>query len=617
MQEIHSKVFNHLRQNYPDLTFTLRKIDRGGRLGKGYWFLGNDDYLTLSFWQGEDWGHKTPNIIFTIYASHKTEMEIMDYEQGKKNVFFQKIAKPLKMNPVKNRDKEGMISKWRRIYSEPQTNYLIALDSFINNEKILIDALISVSNIPELSPINKQEFEKSLQFIEKWQQKRQPVMEPPPKVAALSIEKLKLTNISHFDTLVVDLHPHITCFIGENGSGKTTLLRAIVLGLVGFSNGKFVREDVEKLQYELTSFLKIQKAQNQSIEYAANGKIELFYNKDKKNVIQFQCASEGVDTEGRLKLANDVEMDDSESDFDALDKEGYFKNLVLGFAQIRGVSDATRAQDFANKKASLSAIYSLLYNRNDSSFAQVENWISQAFDWTRPERERLQTIEILKQAFKIMSQIAGENIELGDMTPQKQVIPFVKTPDAPHGIPLNLVSQGYENLIGWVGYLVKRLADVTPEGQNFMETAAICFIDELDTYLHPKWQRNLLKVLTESFKNVQFIVTTHSPLSITHLKNLNDDVWIYQISRNGVQKIQAAGQDISTALRMHFGIERRPSFYQAKIDKLFEDFEKWEAAQDGVTIESLEKQLVDLEKWLGNYDPDVETATRILEALKI
>jgi hypothetical protein len=43
MKEIHEKTYNHLREKYPELRFTLRKIDKGGRLRKGYWFIGNDD----------------------------------------------------------------------------------------------------------------------------------------------------------------------------------------------------------------------------------------------------------------------------------------------------------------------------------------------------------------------------------------------------------------------------------------------------------------------------------------------------------------------------------------------------------------------------------------------
>lgn len=37
-------------------------------------------------------------------------------------------------------------------------------------------------------------------------------------------------------------------------------------------------------------------------------------------------------------------------------------------------------------------------------------------------------------------------------------------------------------------------------------------VDEIDLHLHPSWQRTLMTHLSESFPNVQFIVTAHSPL---------------------------------------------------------------------------------------------------------
>jgi predicted ATP-binding protein involved in virulence len=39
-------------------------------------------------------------------------------------------------------------------------------------------------------------------------------------------------------------------------------------------------------------------------------------------------------------------------------------------------------------------------------------------------------------------------------------------------------------------------------------------LDELDLHLHPRWQRRVVPLLRSVFKNVQFIVTTHSPLVV-------------------------------------------------------------------------------------------------------
>ena len=45
------------------------------------------------------------------------------------------------------------------------------------------------------------------------------------------------------------------------------------------------------------------------------------------------------------------------------------------------------------------------------------------------------------------------------------------------------------------------------------------FIDEIDSHLHVSLQRLILPFFTESFPNVQFIVTTHSPFVLMSTKD--------------------------------------------------------------------------------------------------
>jgi predicted ATP-binding protein involved in virulence len=45
-------------------------------------------------------------------------------------------------------------------------------------------------------------------------------------------------------------------------------------------------------------------------------------------------------------------------------------------------------------------------------------------------------------------------------------------------------------------------------------TKGIVLIDELDLHLHPDWQRKIVHVLKDTFPDIQFIVTTHSPFII-------------------------------------------------------------------------------------------------------
>ena len=47
---------------------------------------------------------------------------------------------------------------------------------------------------------------------------------------------------------------------------------------------------------------------------------------------------------------------------------------------------------------------------------------------------------------------------------------------------------------------------------RFRDVRGVVFIDEIEQHLHPRWQRNIIRLLTRSFPRVQFVATTHSPL---------------------------------------------------------------------------------------------------------
>jgi predicted ATP-binding protein involved in virulence len=50
------------------------------------------------------------------------------------------------------------------------------------------------------------------------------------------------------------------------------------------------------------------------------------------------------------------------------------------------------------------------------------------------------------------------------------------------------------------------------------ETPGIVLIDELDLHLHPNWQRRIVDDLKNTFPNIQFVATTHSPFIIQSLR---------------------------------------------------------------------------------------------------
>jgi energy-coupling factor transporter ATP-binding protein EcfA2 len=92
----------------------------------------------------------------------------------------------------------------------------------------------------------------------------------------------------------------------------------------------------------------------------------------------------------------------------------------------------------------------------------------------------------------------------------------------PYGwVSLNDVSYGYKTLIAWMVDFASRMFDRYPESPNPLREAAVVLVDEIDLHLHPKWQRKLMRYLSERFPNTQFIVTAHSPLVVQAANDAN------------------------------------------------------------------------------------------------
>lgn len=95
---------------------------------------------------------------------------------------------------------------------------------------------------------------------------------------------------------------------------------------------------------------------------------------------------------------------------------------------------------------------------------------------------------------------------------------------------LEEMSDGYKIVIAMVADIASRMIEanpVTPQQPNPLNASGIILIDEVDLHLHPKWQREILKQLKDTFPNIQFVVTTHSPVivvgaaDIAQVVNLN------------------------------------------------------------------------------------------------
>lgn len=79
-----------------------------------------------------------------------------------------------------------------------------------------------------------------------------------------------------------------------------------------------------------------------------------------------------------------------------------------------------------------------------------------------------------------------------------------------------------------------------PSGTSFTT-----LIDEVENHLHPTMQRRLLSDLTSAFPNVRFIVSTHSPLIVTSLR----DAAVYVLRYRGPADVISQRLDLQGQVR--------------------------------------------------------------------
>lgn len=90
--------------------------------------------------------------------------------------------------------------------------------------------------------------------------------------------------------------------------------------------------------------------------------------------------------------------------------------------------------------------------------------------------------------------------------------------------PFTSLSDGYRGFTAWVWDLLVQMSRVMlpgPLGLDFTSLRGVVIVDEIDLFLHPRWQRLLIEELAVQFPHIQFLFSTHSPLVVGMLEPEN------------------------------------------------------------------------------------------------
>lgn len=79
--------------------------------------------------------------------------------------------------------------------------------------------------------------------------------------------------------------------------------------------------------------------------------------------------------------------------------------------------------------------------------------------------------------------------------------------------------------------MLKAITDIP----GTVQAPGVVMIDEVDAHLHPSWQRDIGRALMRVFPQVQFIVTTHSPIVCRAVANEEGEI------RGSIWRLPAPG----------------------------------------------------------------------------
>ena len=103
-------------------------------------------------------------------------------------------------------------------------------------------------------------------------------------------------------------------------------------------------------------------------------------------------------------------------------------------------------------------------------------------------------------------------------------------------VPVMGLSDGYRSILGMTFEIVRQMATTfgpdgvfDPDDPTRVVPEGVVIVDEIDTHLHPTWQSRIGHWFCDHFPNVQFIVSTHSPLVCQSAENGS----VYLLPRSG------------------------------------------------------------------------------------
>lgn len=324
----------------------------------------------------------------------------------------------------------------------------------------------------------------------------------------MKLKSVKLRNFKGIEELILPFDEKTTVLFGVNGVGKSTILRAIdliyanIISRLMNSNKKLAQLEYDDITYGKT------RATIDAVFSFEDG-TELEYSrtisrgqKRTHNLRKLKNITEKFESSYLVKGHDDgqgnwIEEEDNKN-------MPVFVNYGVNRLVLDVPLRVSNKEQFTKLSAFDKAIESTIDFRN-------------LFKWFRNQEDIENQAKVREDAAYEDKSLAAVKRAMLAMLDGFEDIHIDRKPLAMkvkkdgRYLKINQLSDGEKCTIALFGDLARRMALANPQMTNPLEGTGVVLIDELDLHMHTSWQRKVLGVLKDTFPNIQFIITTHSP----------------------------------------------------------------------------------------------------------
>lgn len=391
----------------------------------------------------------------------------------------------------------------------------------------------------------------------------------------MKLDKIELTHFRCFENFEMDFAEKVTVLFGRNGVGKTSLIHAVSksLSFMFYSDSKL--EDIEPLNAGNP------KIAVEGFDRNVDGMINPETNNIFKDlVIRAKGHCFGIPFEWGHGVSSS-----SYRYLPTMFKDAYIRLMQLVaetnlYPVVAYYSDGfPHVEDKKEVSEKIASLRNFGYHQWNEETACSKIWLER-FEQTckameRAERtlkdDRVSNVETVRQQY----QTAKDEIEAiqkclidfsandADMTIERLGLgtfddKLIIVTASGKKYSFRTLPAGYKRLF----YMILDLAYRSYILNGTTDARGVVIIDEIDLHLHPLLEQSVLHRLTNTFPNVQFIVSTHSPLVITNINLEGGKNKIYRMNPVGMPPTlihDVYGLDYNTGLEDVMGVEARNS----------------------------------------------------------